>query len=58
MNVDLGSKTREQEELITIKSLTFRMKCMEIAGMRKGQGRRGEWGEVGNELEKCNPYIS
>ena len=49
--MELGSRTGYLVELSTNKSLTSVMKQRDIAEMRKGQGRRDEWGEVGNYLD-------
>ena len=51
MNVDFGNSTRDQAELRTIKYLSYGCKKSEVAEMSKFQGRRYEWGEVGNELD-------
>ena len=51
MNVELGSRTGYLVELRTNKSLTSGMKQKDIAEMRKGPGRRDEWGEVRNDLD-------
>ena len=55
MNMELESSTRQQAELNTIKSITSAMKQRQIAEMRQVQGRRDEWGDVGNELDKISP---
>ena len=55
MNVDLGIRTRYQAELRTIKYLTSSMKKREISEMKKGQGRRDEWVEVGNDMDNISP---
>ena len=38
-----------------INYLTSGMKYREIAEMRRGQVRKDEWGEVGNELDNMSP---
>ena len=58
MNVDIGIRMREQEELMTIKSLTFGMRQRDIAETRKVQGRCNRWVDVGRNMDNISPVYN
>ena len=55
MNVELGSRTREQAKLSNIKYFTSGMSQRKITKMSKGQGQLDGWGEVGRYLDNVSP---
>ena len=54
MKAELGIRIRGQAELRTCESLTSCMKQRDIAEMRKDQGRRDKWGEIGNNMDSIS----
>ena len=57
--IQLGIRSREQNEMRTIRSLTSGMKKAQIASIKKDQAssQAVKWGQVEEELDKISPTL-